>query len=70
MPTRTQSLQDFTELAKHALAGHGVVPEEARLLSAAKLLQRLADPMAGPAVNDVTCSHAEMLRRCASDDAA
>jgi hypothetical protein len=72
MSDRAQTLQDFTELAKQTLVEHGLVPADALVHSAGKMLQRLADPItASPSSAPTsTLSHEDMLRRCASHDAA
>lgn len=74
MLDRAQTLQDFTELAKHTLAAHGLAPADAVVQSAGKMLQRLAAPMStspssSPAPSS-TLAHEAMLRRCASHAAA
>lgn len=74
MSDRAQTLQDFTELAKHTLVAHGLAPAEAVVQSAGKMLQRLADPMStSPSSSPApasTLTHDDMLRRCASHAAA
>lgn len=74
MSDRAPSLQDFTELAKQTLVGHGLAPADVLVQSAGKMLQRLADPvMTAPSSSSaaaVSLTHADMLRRCASHGAA
>jgi hypothetical protein len=74
MSDRAQTLQDFTELAKQTLLGHGLAPADALVQSAGKMLQRLADPIStspsSVSIANATLTHEDMLRRCASHDAA
>jgi hypothetical protein len=67
-------LQDFTELAKRTLVEHGLVSTDAQVQSAGKMLQRLADPIttspSSSSAPSSTLNHEDMLRRCASHDAA
>lgn len=68
MSDRAQSLQDFTDLAKQTLVAHGLSPADALVQSAGKMLQRLADSTT--TTPSPTPTHEDMLRRCASHDAA
>ena len=74
MSDHAPSSQDFTELAKQTLVGHGLAPSDALVKSAAKMLQRLADPTTtAPSLSSaspVILTHEDMLRRCASHGAA
>ena len=72
MSDRAQSLQDFTDLAKQTLVAHGLSPADALVQSAGKMLQRLADPTTTTPSSTAspTLTHEDMLRRCASHDAA
>jgi hypothetical protein len=74
MSDRAQTLQDFTLLAKQTLVDHGLVPADALVQSAGKMLQRLADPIApfpsSSSAPSSTLTHEDILRRCASHGAA
>jgi len=65
MSNPASSLQDMTALAQQTMAAHGYVPADARISSAGKLLQRLADPSPVAATTDLDISHEAMLKRCA-----
>ncbi len=74
MSDSAQTLQDFTELVKQTWVDQGFAPADALLQSAGKMLQRLADPIttSSSSVSAVNSelTHEDMLRRCASHDAA
>ena len=71
---RAQTLQYFTELAKQTMVDHGLVPADALVQSAGKMLQRLADPittsLSASSAPSSTLTHEDMLRGCASHGAA
>ena len=74
MSDHAPSSQDFTELAKQTLVAQGLAPADALVHSAAKMLQRLADPITdlplASSSSSSSLTHDDMLRRCASHAAA